>query len=732
MRAASVSSQPLSRRLFLLVAAAILPLALVAGVALFIIAKQQREQVGRAGLEISRALATAVDAELERSLSVIGALSAARALDNGDFARFHDAMSDVLKRDPTWLTILLADPAGKIIVDAGRPLGTPARFTVERESFDRVLQTGKPAIGYVAKGQSGTWAVPVRVPVIRNGKLLYVLSAVVKLDGFRQVVDRQRLSQDWVASVFDAHGTRAARSRQHEEFIGREPTASLRQLMAASPREGTGVTRALEGDVIYTAYSRSPVSGWSVAIGIPSGIIDTAGWRLLATYGTGILLSILLGVLAAIFIARSIARPMAELHTAAQALGRRETLHRPDSDIAEIRQVADSLMTAAEERARIEAEREEILHREQQARAIAEAANRSKDEFLAMLGHELRNPLGAISNASQLLQVGNEEAREHARGVIARQVQHLTRMTDDLLDAARAMTGKIVLQRQPLDLAEAASRAVFALRGSGRVGGRSLTLTTQPVWIDADATRIEQIFGNLLGNALKFTPEGRAITLSAGREGADAVLRVADTGMGMPAALVERVFEPFVQGESPLDRSQGGLGIGLTLVRRLAELHGGTASAASEGPGKGSTFTVRIPAIEPPVTKRAPSAPALVEPRDVLIVEDNDDARETLRRMLELEGHRVRVAADGLAGLDAVRAAMPEIALIDVGLPRMDGYELARRIRSEVAGPRRPYLVAVTGYGLPEDRARTREAGFDLHLVKPVEAAELSEVLAKR
>jgi signal transduction histidine kinase len=727
-----VSTQPLSRRLFLLVAAAILPLALVAGAALIIITKQQREQVGRAGLEISRALSTAVDAELERSLSVINALSAARALDNGDLARFHDVMGDVLTRDPSWLTILLADPAGKIIVDAGRPLGARAGSTIERESFDRVMWTGKPAVGYVARGESGTWAVPVRVPVIRNGKLLYVLSAVVKLDGIRQVIDRQRLPQDWVASVFDAHGTRAARSRQHEDFIGREPAPSLKDLMSATPHEGTGVTQALEGDVVYTAYSRSPETGWTVAIGIPAGIIDTAVWRSLATYGTGIVLSILLGVLTAVFIGRSIARPMAELHGAAQALGRRERLERPDSDIAEIRQVADSLMAAADERARIEAEREEILHREQQARAIAEAANRSKDEFLAMLGHELRNPLGAISNASQLLQAGNEAAREHARGVISRQVQHLARMTDDLLDAARAMTGKIVLQRQPLDLAEAASRAVFTLRASGRVGDRRLTVSTQPVWIDADPTRVEQIFGNLLGNALKFTAEGRSISVSVEREGGDAVLRVSDTGMGMPAALVERVFEPFVQGERPLDRSQGGLGIGLTLVRRLAELHGGTASAASEGAGKGSVFTVRIPAIEAPAKKRAPATPALVEARDVLIVEDNDDARETLRRMLELEGHRVRVAADGLAGLDAVRAAVPEIALIDVGLPRMDGYELARRIRSEIEGARRPYLVAVTGYGLPEDRARTREAGFDVHLVKPVDPAELTEVLAKR
>jgi two-component system, sensor histidine kinase len=200
----------------------------------------------------------------------------------------------------------------------------------------------------------------------------------------------------------------------------------------------------------------------------------------------------------------------------------------------------------------------------------------------------------------------------------------------------------------------------------------------------------------------------------------------------MTSGLAERVFDPFVQGERPLDRSQGGLGIGLTLVKRLAELHGGKASAESEGPGKGSTFTVRLPAIERPAMTHPSSTRKATEPRDVLIVEDNDDARETLRRMLELDGHRVRVAADGLAGLEAVNADVPEIALIDVGLPRMDGYELARRIRTEIGGPRRPYLVAVTGYGLPEDRTRTREAGFDLHLVKPVDSAELAEVLAKR
>jgi len=300
-----------------------------------------------------------------------------------------------------------------------------------------------------------------------------------------------------------------------------------------------------------------------------------------------------------------------------------------------------------------------------------------------------------------------------------------------LLDAARAMTGKIVLQRQPLDLADAASRALATVRASGRAGNRRLVQQLAAIWVDADATRVEQIIGNLLGNALKFTPEDGTITVAVRREGEQAVLRVSDTGIGMSPELAPRVFEPFVQGDRPLDRSQGGLGIGLTLVRRLAELHGGSAEAASDGPGRGSAFTVRLPAIEPPAATRArPAAVAPVRSRDVLIVEDNADARETLRRMLELEGHRVRVAGDGMAALDAVRAAAPEIALIDIGLPRMDGYELARQIRT-LPGDKHPYLVAITGYGLPEDRRRTREAGFDLHLVKPVDSATLAAVLAR-
>ena len=727
----------LRSRLSYLAAAAFLPLALMSGVGLLALVHQQRSQAERAGIEITRALSTAVDAELNRSLAVLEAIGTATVLDNGGLARYHDLVSRVVATRPQWRAVILHDARGRMILNTAYPLGGALPQTAESESIQIVLRKRHPAIGTLARGEQGGYNFALRVPVMRKGELRYVLSAVLTPQGIREVIDRQRVPSDWVVSVFDAGDQRVARTRQHEEFLGGQPVPGLKALMVERGSEGAALTATLEGQITYTAFTRSPVTGWTVAIGIPPSYVDAGARGSLLVYGGGILLSIGLAALAALLVARGIARPMAELGNAARSLGRREPLKLPDTPISEIRQVGDSLALAADERARGEAERDELLARERQARAIAEEANRSKDEFLAMLGHELRNPLGAIANAAQLLGAPDEESRAHARAVINRQVQHLGRMTDDLLDAARAMTGKIVLQRQPLDLAEAAARALATIRAAGRTGQRRLAQQLEPVWIDADPTRIEQILGNLLGNALKFTPEGGTITVTVAREGDDAVLHVADTGIGMPAELAARAFEPFVQGERPLDRSYGGLGIGLTVVRRLAELHGGSAAARSEGPGRGSVLTVRLPAIHAPRMSRVRAGgKTAAAARDILVVEDNEDARETLRRMLELQGHRVRVAADGPSGLEAVRAAAPEIALIDVGLPKMDGYELARRIREEfgasLGGARRPYLVAITGYGLPEDRNRTREAGFDLHLVKPVDAATLADVLERR
>jgi len=387
------------------------------------------------------------------------------------------------------------------------------------------------------------------------------------------------------------------------------------------------------------------------------------------------------------------------------------------------------LAHALADQAAVALENARLYQDAEQRRQEAETANRAKDEFLAMLGHELRNPLGAIANAVGVLDRTRDDAEvaRRAHEIIDRQVNHLARLVDDLLDVGRVVTGKIVLERRPLDLAAAVSSAVSTLVAGAPPGPR-VVLETSPVWIDADTTRVEQVAVNLVSNALKYTPSHGTVRVSVARDGEHAVLRVQDDGIGMSPELLARVFDLFVQGDRSLDRAPGGLGIGLTLVRRLVELHGGTVAAASDGPGRGAVFTVRLPAVAPPdKTDAANGRPAPAAHRRVVIVEDNDDAREMLRHLLEMSGHEVHEARDGPAGVGLALAVRPDVVLIDLGLPGLDGYAVARSIRAQRGQTIR--LVAITGYGLPDDQRRTREAGFDVHLVKPVDPAELTGAL---
>ena len=374
------------------------------------------------------------------------------------------------------------------------------------------------------------------------------------------------------------------------------------------------------------------------------------------------------------------------------------------------------------------------IQRDVGARLVeSQRVNRAKDEFLAMLGHELRNPLGAISSAVRLLDQfkGPNEAIGRACDVILRQSAHLGRLVDDLLDVGRVVTGKILLERAAVDLAEVARRTVGTFTAAGKTQAHRVSVETVPVWVYADSVRFEQVIANLLTNALKYTQPGGAIRVTVGPDGSHALLQVEDTGMGIAPGLLPHIFDLFVQGERRLDRAQGGLGIGLTLVQRLVELHGGSVEASSAGPGHGSRFTIRLaaipaPAFDPPATPTSTTA----TPRRVLVIEDNEDSRDMLRQLLENAGHEVHDVGDGPQGVDAALRLEPDVALIDVGLPELDGYEVARRIR---AGTQRDMLlVALTGYGLAEDRERALAAGFDLHLVKPVDFDKLFHVLATR
>jgi signal transduction histidine kinase/DNA-binding response OmpR family regulator len=360
-----------------------------------------------------------------------------------------------------------------------------------------------------------------------------------------------------------------------------------------------------------------------------------------------------------------------------------------------------------------------------------------KNVFLSMLAHELRNPLAPIRNAVQILRLrgGDDRELDPIRDMIDRQVQHLVRLVDDLLDVSRITRGKISLQFEPLDMALVVARAVEISQPMIEARGHELTvvLPEEPLCVKGDLVRLAQVVGNLLNNAAKYTEEGGRIWLTAVRDGGEVVLRVRDTGVGIPRDMLTTVFDLFTQAERSLDRAHGGLGIGLTLVRQLVELHGGRVQAFSPGPNQGSEFVVGLPALALAVESEGPAAepqvPLLGPRRRVLVVDDNQDAAESLALLLRLAGHDVHVCHDGPAAVAAAVELVPEVVLLDIGLPGMDGFEVARRLRAHPALAR-TLLVAVTGYGQSQDLDRSREVGFDHHLVKPVDPDTLVEVFA--
>jgi signal transduction histidine kinase len=384
----------------------------------------------------------------------------------------------------------------------------------------------------------------------------------------------------------------------------------------------------------------------------------------------------------------------------------------------------------AEDYARLRLSEERLAR---QAEELA-TADRRKDEFLAVLGHELRNPLAPLQNGLELLSLGGTDHAlvTHARKLMERQLRHLVRLVDDLLDVARIRSGKIVLELERVEVASMVSSAVELARPliDARSHELHLALPERPVWTEADRIRFPQLLANLLNNAAKYTEEGGQISLTIAGEEPNVVVRVRDNGIGMDAEALANVFELFAQAAGPAHAVQGGLGVGLSLARSIAELHGGVLTAHSEGPGKGSEFVLRLPAAAPPVAQPEPAdgnAEITMRQR-ILVVDDNVDAAESLGTMLAYSGHDVRVAHGGVEALSAAREFSPNVMILDLGMPEMDGYAVARAVRSDprFASTR---LIALSGYGQPDDRRRTAEIGFDEHLIKPVEHSVLNAAL---
>jgi PAS domain S-box-containing protein len=367
--------------------------------------------------------------------------------------------------------------------------------------------------------------------------------------------------------------------------------------------------------------------------------------------------------------------------------------------------------------------------------AAMREADRRKDEFLALLSHELRNPLAPILTAAQLMQLRGDVATPREREVIVRQVQHLARLVDDLLDVSRVARGKIKLAKQPLELAIVVAQAVEATASlfEQRRHRLELAVPAAGLLVDADEVRLVQVVSNLLTNAARYTHPGGRVEVTAGREGREVVLRVRDDGAGIDGELLPHVFEMFVQDARGLDRGQGGLGLGLSLVKTLTELHGGTVEASSEGPGRGSEFTVRLPAAASPTEAARDGAgdehpAAAARGQRVLVVDDNRDGGEMIRDLLAHAGYEVQLASSASQALAVAQGFRPEVAILDIGLPTMDGYTLARELRALMSDAP-PVLVALTGYGQEQDRRRSTDAGFTLHLVKPVDPEKLTHVV---
>jgi len=701
------------------------PIVALATVIAVVVVKQERDSVRDAAGERVVAVMSAIDAELRGSIATLRAMAASAHLESGNLKGFHSDAMRIFATHPDWLDFTLARGDGIRLLNSANPPGKDLGPVSDRESFDLAMQRGEPVIGRVAPGPEGrSLGIPLRMPVANpDGTLKYMVTVVLKPDAFSDVLRAQKLPEGWVVNLIDSNHKVIARLPPMP--AGRPASDSFRAQLAKAPH-GWFRGKTLEGREVYTPYLTSALSGWTLGIGMPTGTLDAAAWRGLW------LLVVLIGVASAVAVGFAlllswrIAKPIAALAAASEAVGRGERAEFPArTPIAEIDSLAATLKQAAEAMR----EKHELAEREKTA---LQAADRAKDEFLAMLSHELRNPLAALTAAAHVLKLAtpNESAAIKARGVVERQTKHMARLVADLLDISRVAMGKVALERERFNLYEAVGNLLNVWRASGRLERHRLMVDARPVWVDADRARLDQILSNLLDNAVKFTPAGKRITVTVGPQGEMALLRVSDEGEGLPPDSAERMFDLFVQGERGLDRAAGGLGVGLALVKRLTEMHGGTVSAMSAGPGRGATFTVLLPAVLPPSTRATkPEEPTRVAPRRVLIVEDNDDTRQMLFEALAFSGHDVREARDGATGIALAAESRPDVALIDIGLPDVDGYEVARRLRAAPGG-RNIGLIAITGYGQPEDQKRAYEAGFDAHLTKPVAAERLKQVMA--
>ena len=723
--------RPIRIYLLILVLGAMLPGALLTAILVWRAFDSNRAVTERRLRESARVDASALGREFAGIISILEALATSPALDRDDLEAFHQEGSRVHATQAGWYSIVLQSRGGHQLVSTRVAWGTPLREDNDPDSLKQLVDNGEPVVGVIRPPQPGgaEHLFAVRVPVLRQDILRYVLSAFVNVEALERVVPRPMPgSEEWTRSILDPEGRIAVRTRGAENYIGTHAPDAFRALIR-DDTETVSSQKTREGIPVYAATSRGS-RGWTTAVVVVQDALDAPLRASMKGVLIGGGLLMLCGLAAVLRVSRRLRVDLAVATTAAEAVAQGRPLPEANAHVAETQRLHRSLATAASLLERRARERDEEIRRADAARTDAEEANQTKDQFLAVLGHELRNPLAPAVTALELMKMRDPKVFTREREVLERQIAHMARLVNDLLDVSRLARGKVKLDRRRFELRDAVDRAVDMARPLITQHQHSLQLSVpgRGLMVDGDIDRLVQVFSNLLTNAARYTPPGGHIAVVATASGDRVVIACEDDGPGVPPELAPNLFAPFAQGPRALDRREGGLGLGLALARMFTELHGGTIQVEQRGPDVGgSRFVVMLP-LAPTDAAAAAAEPArtaqVVPPRKILVVDDNADACEMLRSALVHAGHAVEVAGNGPDAIAIADGFRPDVGVLDIGLPGMNGYELARRLRRSHTRIR---LIALTGYGQIGDVDAATAAGFDAHCAKPVTTTALLE-----
>lgn len=588
--------------LYLMAGAIMLPVAIASWIGLSMLLSWERESRLRGVREMARATAFQIDREIAAAEAALRSVAHSEGMRQRDYARLHRWTTSTNAGNPQSWTVLY-DSDGQELFTTQAPIGTALK-SVTRAWARQVTPAGGTWVsGYFVDEYSQRPTVAVSVPAPLGDGQYNIVSQIFDVRFFERILRHDAIGDDWKVGIFDRDGLAIMRNRG-SGILGQPMRADF---LAATRRNSHGVFRYVTPDKneLYGVYTRSKTSDWTVVIGVPVAEVEAAART--ATWYAALVLVLLLGLAVAIvlYLGRTLERALSQAAAAvnlladgAIALPARTRVEEVDALVEGLSRTSEALARESRVRKTLQDEREQLLLSEQRARRLAEAQSRAKDDFLAMLGHELRNPLAAISGAMSVLEVPNLKPHiaDNARDISRRQMRHLTCIVDDLLDVQRILSGKIVLHRVPCDLG-AIVRCSAEAKALVDAGAHAWTIETSEAWVDGDRTRLEQIVDNLLHNAMKYTPRDGRLGVRAWRDGDEVIVEVSDTGVGIAPELRPVIFDVLVQGPMSIDRGQGGLGLGLTLVKQLTALHGGTIAVHSDGPGKGSTFVLRLPAV---------------------------------------------------------------------------------------------------------------------------------------